>query len=756
MVTSGQQMAAQPELPLPGGRDSVLAYEQERVDHMYSRLDDLRDLTQRQLTEVRAAGAFGTPASRSERDAFAGEYERRLLQLRGVELGLCFGRLELEDGQGYHVGRLGISDPDGSRLLVDWRAPAAQPFYRATAATPLGVRRRRHLQLSGRKVVAVGDDVFDVTDLAAMTEADRSTLSSEATLMAALATSRTGRMTDIVATIQAEQDRIIRADARGVLVVQGGPGTGKTAVALHRAAYLLYAERERLANAGVLVVGPNPTFLRYIEQVLPSLGENGVLLSTPDELLPGVTVTGEDPVPLAVLKGDIRMSAVMQRAVYNLKKVPTTFAMIPFDRYELKLTRSQALAARRSAIATRQPHNLARPRFARVVLRILSRQMEGDQEEQRYLQRELLGTDEFRESLDAMWPVFTHEHLLEALYSDPELLAAAATELTAEERRLLYRDIGHGWTTADIALLDELAELLGDPTQLAQAADERRRRASEKEYAEGVLTITGLSDTVSAELLADRFGLSGSSDLTVAERASMDRDWAFGHLIVDEAQEHSAMMWRLLARRCPSRSMTVVGDVAQTGSAAGSDSWAQVLDTFVEGRWQQAELTVNYRTPREIMDVAGDVLASFAPDLQPPDSVREVGENPQAVQLDYASDPAALARLIRSVQPEEGTAAVLVPPGSRKTFAASPDPLLKQLAGAGVDTDNKLVLLEVRSAKGLEFDVVVVVDPQAILEASPRGANDLYVALTRATTRVVVVHPGELPPVLSRLERAQI
>ena len=215
------------------------------------------------------------------------------------------------------------------------------------------------------------------------------------------------------------------------------------------------------------------------------------------------------------------------------------------------------------------------------------------------------------------------------------------------------------------------------------------------------------------------------------------------------------MMWRLLARRCPSRSMTVVGDVAQTGSAAGSDSWAQVLDTFVEGRWQLAELSVNYRTPREIMDVAGDVLKSFAPDLQPPESVREVGENPTAVQLDFVNDPAALASLIRRFQPEEGTAAILVAPGTRKGLAASSDPLIRQLASASLDTDNRLVLLEVRSAKGLESDVVIVVDPQAILDASLRGANDLYVALTRATTRVVVVHPGELPPVLSRLERAQ-
>jgi DNA helicase IV len=518
---------------------------------------------------------------------------------------------------------------------------------------------------------------------------------------------------------------------------------------------LLYAERERLRSSGVLVVGPNVTFLRYIEQVLPSLGESGVLLATPDELMPGIAVTEQEPSASAVIKGDLRMASVLARAAYNLKKVPVTAAEFSFDRYDLRLTRAQALAARRGAINTRQSHNLARPRFARGILRTLSRQLEGAEgEELLYLQRELLNTDEFKESLDAMWPVRTADELLEQLYADPELLAAAAPELTEAERAMLHRPAQSGWTTADIPLLDELAELLGDPAELARAAEERRRLASEREYAEGVLTIIGMSDQVSADVLAERFN-TAPLDGTVAERAAADRSWAFGHLIVDEAQEHSAMMWRLFARRCPSRSMTVVGDVAQTGSAAGSDSWAQVLDTFAEGRWEEAELTVNYRTPREIMDVASDVLASYAPQVTPPSSVRDVGEHPEAVLLDPEADPEAFGELIRRVQPKDGTTAVLVPDGARELFAQSSEPLLRELALANPDTANPLVMLEVRAAKGLEFDVVVVFDPQGILDSSPRGAGDLYVALTRATTRVVVVHPGELPGVLARLEGGQ-
>ena len=269
--------------------------------------------------------------------------------------------------------------------------------------------------------------------------------------MAALATSRTGRMTDIVATIQGEQDRIIRAEAQGVLVVQGGPGTGKTAVALHRAAYLLYAQRERLRTSGVLVVGPNLTFLRYIEQVLPSLGETGVLLATPEELFPGITVTAQEPPASAVLKGDARMAGVIARAVYNIKKVPTTVAVLPFDRYELRLTRAQALSARRSAIATRQPHNLARPRFARSVLRQLARQLEGaDNDESSLLQRELLATDEFREALDAMWPVRTAEQLLTELYSDPDLLRGSRSRVQRRRAALLLRPAGSAWTASDV------------------------------------------------------------------------------------------------------------------------------------------------------------------------------------------------------------------------------------------------------------------------------------------------------------------
>jgi DNA helicase IV len=300
-------------------RSTEVAREQALVATFYARLDELRDQARERLSAVLRQGASGTPQNRSERDLFAIMYSERLVQLEAVEPGLCFGRLDLIAGERLHVGRLGLTDERLDTLLVDWRAPAAEPFYRATPTDSHGVIRRRHLRTRGREVLDVEDDIFDIDGL---TDEDRETLGGGGALLAALTASRTGRMRDIVATIQAEQDRVIRAEPSGVLVVQGGPGTGKTAVALHRAAYLLYTHRERLARSGVLVVGPGLTFLRYIEQVLPSLGETGVVLSTLGGLLPGVTVTATEPTAVAQIKSELRMAELVEAAIAARQRVP--------------------------------------------------------------------------------------------------------------------------------------------------------------------------------------------------------------------------------------------------------------------------------------------------------------------------------------------------------------------------------------------------------------------------------------------------
>ncbi len=331
--------------------------EQSYVDRLYARLDVLRARVAAELASVRRSGPSGTHQNRSERDSFAGLHEQRLSQLEAVEDRLAFGRVDLRDGTRRYIGRLGLSDDEQTQLLVDWRAPAAREFYQATAASPGDVVRRRHLATRGRSVTGVEDEALD---LDSMDQTQRSSLTGEGALLAAVGAHRTGRMGDIVATIQAEQDQVIRSELAGPLVVQGGPGTGKTAVALHRAAYLLYTHRERLDRSGVLIVGPNPLFLRYIEQVLPSLGETGVVLSTAAELYPGVTGGHEPRADVAALKGDLRMAAVLARAVRARQRVPDGPRVLAVGSQRLTLTPADVAAARARARRSRKPHNSAR------------------------------------------------------------------------------------------------------------------------------------------------------------------------------------------------------------------------------------------------------------------------------------------------------------------------------------------------------------------------------------------------------------
>ncbi|TDE20028.1 DUF2075 domain-containing protein [Nonomuraea mesophila] len=717
-----------------------------------------------------ASGAVGTMQNRSERDTFAEMYALRLARLWAVERGLAFGRLDhVEEGRLY-IGKLGLTDDDQRRLLIDWRAPVAQPFYRATPAAPMGVTRRRHLQTKGRTVVGVDDDLLDLDSL---TDDDRATLNGEAALLAALDERRTGRMRDIVATIQAEQDRVIRGDLNGVLVVQGGPGTGKTVVALHRAAYLLYTHRERLERRGVLILGPNLTFLRYIEQVLPSLGENDVLLSTVGELYPGVAATARERPEVAALKGDARMAAVIAKAVRDRQRVPRKPIELTLGRLTLTIDRAMLDAARNKATRSRRPHNQARAVFVRSLLNALARQQARkigkgliDEDDLADMREELRTEPVVKSALNRLWPYLTPQRLLLGLYGTPERLEYAASSLTPGERVLLRRD-GGAWTESDVPLLDEAAELLGDideqvlrasamqaEEELAAARQaEESEREAELAYAREVLELTGLSDVMEAERLAER-QRGGGPHLTTAERAAADRTWAYGHVIVDEAQELSPMAWRAVMRRCPTRSMTIVGDIAQTGSAAGARSWAEVLDPYVAGRWRQERLSVNYRTPVELMAVAARVLATVDPALEAPASVRELGVQPWSAPL------AALGELVKAEVGEGGKVAVVVPDRLLGPIGAE---VSAAVAGAVVVTpgagrakgaealDAPVAVMGVTDAKGLEFDSVIVAEPDLIAAQSPRGPSDLYVALTRATQRLGVVHERPLSEALSGL-----
>jgi DNA helicase IV len=753
-----------------------LEEEQKHVSLLYGRLDALREQTANRLGGLlRESG--GTPQARSQRDVSTVMYTEQLSQLNGVESGLCFGRLDFHDEGPRHIGRIGIFDDTGDYepLLIDWRAPAARPFYLATAASPEGVTRRRNIRTRLREVVGLDDEVLD---LAAARDTRHEGLAGEAALLAALGASRTGRMRDIVETIQAEQDRVIRADLGGVLVVAGGPGTGKTAVALHRAAYLLYTYRRQLTTQGVLIVGPNATFLRYISQVLPSLAETGVLLGTLGDLYPGVTARRSESAEAAELKGRPELLDILTAAVRDRQRLPDEPLEIEVDREILRLDRYTCEAARMRARRSGKLHNLARPIFASAILDALVEQVAerigtdpyaddplgendapGDPNllgaaDLADIKRDLTADPGVQAALEWLWPTLSPERLLADLFADADRIARAAPDLTEAERHALLRDPVGGWTPADVPLLDEAAELLGEDDQAVRARAERldRERIA---YAQGVLDITmgsrsidledeaegeilSVSDLLGADDLAGR--QTGGAFLTAAQRAAADRTWAFGHVIVDEAQELSPMAWRLLMRRCPSRSMTIVGDVAQTGDLAGTSSWKRVLEPYVADRWRLAELTVSYRTPAEIMAVAAKVLTEIDPALLAPRSVRETG----VVPWDVTGPVAHLPDLVRGELAEigDGRLAVIVPEArvadlGRALVAALPDVTV----GEQPELESRVAVLTVRQVKGLEFDSVVVVDPDGIVAGSPRGHNDLYVALTRPTQRLGVLHP---------------
>ncbi|WP_106323600.1 HelD family protein [Actinoplanes italicus] len=749
--------------------------EQAYLTTLYQRLDQLREQADNRLRAILLEGG-GTPQGRAQREATRSHYAEQLAQFNSVENGLCFGRLDFSADSPRYIGRLGLfaEDRGAGPLLVDWRAPAARPFYLATAVSPEGVTRRRHLRTRGRILTAIDDEVLDIE---AGDGTGREDVTGEAALLSALTANRTGRMRDIVETIQTEQDDVIRSGLPGVLVVQGGPGTGKTAVALHRAAYLLYTYREQLTRTGVLILGPNTTFLRYISQVLPGLAETGVLLATLGDMFPGARGHAAESSEVAAFKGGLGMLDALENAVADRQTLPDDFVEVDHDGYPLRIEREVLLAARTAARRSERPHNVARQVFVTEAIHQLSLQIaerigadplggdnllsEADLAETR---RELREDVDVQRALFDFWPVLTPRQVLRDLLSDADRLESAGLPPA------LLRDRSAGWTPADVPLLDELAELLGVDDTLKVREQQRQRKAA-IEYAEGVLEIVEGSrsldfedegaekdeilsalDVVDAGAFVERHEVIDTR--TAAERAAADRTWVFGHIIVDEAQELSPMAWRLLMRRCPSRSMTVVGDVAQTSELAGTTTWEQVFEPYVAQRWRLVELSVNYRTPAEVMAVAADVLAAVDPALRPPRSVRSAGVTPWARRV----EPGALSdELISEVRKEaalieEGRLGILVPERLEESLGAD---LVAAVPGAAVgeqpDLLNHMVLMTVRQAKGLEFDSVLVIAPDEIIAESPRGLSDLYVAVTRATRRLGVLHTTDLPKVLSSL-----
>ena len=709
--------------------------EQPVVDVLYARLDELRDEATQRLAEVRRSGPSGSPQNRSERDAFATLYEDRIAQLDAVEDRLCFGRLDLVGGERLYVGRIGLSDADHGPLLTDWRAPAAQAFYSATAANPSGVIKRRHLTTQGRTVTAVEDDVLDVEALEESGLGE--TLAGEGALLAALGARRTGRMGDIVATIQAEQDAVIRAPMSGALVVQGGPGTGKTAVALHRAAFLLYHHREILESRGVLLIGPSQSFLRYIDHVLPSLGETGAVSTTLGGLVRGTDTSAIERDEIAELKGRLVMADVVRAAVRERQRLPRADQEFRVDGRVVVLRRHDVREAQARARRDGKPHNEARQVFAKEMISRLATQLAEqlgetiDADDKREIERDIREDRNIRVAINLCWLPVTPETLLRDLFSKPHLLANATKQLTDAERRLLWRPADAPFTDADVPLLDEAAELLGDmpgggPARPAKPSKE------ELDYAKQVLETFGAHSMikVDAETLARRMQ-GGVARRTVAERAWADRTWTYGHVVVDEAQELSPMAWRMLLRRCPTRSFTIVGDVAQVAAAAGTRWWPETMDPLFGESWTLRELTISYRIPAAVARAAQSFAAAHALPVSRLSAAREVEDSLEVVfDAGVNSRAADIARTLQAQFDASGGGLVAI---------IADDKRLPELREALADTD--VTVIDARESKGLEFDVVLVVEPSEIA-ARP---GDLYVAMTRPTQKLVLVHADGLP-----------
>jgi DNA helicase IV len=743
---------------------SQLQEEQRATDRAYQRLDTLRSQTRARLDTVRAAGSHGSPTQRTERDSFATMYEDRLTQLRAVEDRLVFGRLDASTGTSRYIGRIGLSTDEHEPILTDWRADAARPFYEATPSNHGDIVMRRHITLNFRTVVGLEDEVLDLKAPQVSKASQSGTLTGEGALLASLSSKRTGKMTDIVATIQAEQDRIIRAPMGRAVVVQGGPGTGKTAVALHRAAYLLYTHRSTLERSGVLVVGPSSTFLHYIDQVLPSLGETGVVSRTIADLIPGIVVERHDGPKAAQLKGDHRMARAVENAINARIRIPAKLPTVHINGIAVPVLATDIREAQDDARRSRQPHNEARKTFIRTMMHLLTERY-GEQLDYTPEQSELSQAtsmlrmnDDIKRTLNLAWLPMNAIWLISRMWADTQRLARYAPWLSADELETLHRDADSPMTTSDVPLLDEAMELLGDDPKLSAAsAAKQEQQRNDEQFAKDTLAQNGIgTGLVTSQMLLDQ--MQSDDPELLSQRAASDRAWTYGHVVVDEAQELTAMDWRMLIRRCPSRSFTIVGDVAQTSSLGGSRSWERTMDRlFGNDGWDLNELTINYRNPREVSDLASSFAQSEGLYISTVNAVRELPQSVRHLHVDdiegllttTCDEVASMASEYLS-QDGSGRIAVITDSELLPRLQSALQPFLRERLGEHEYTrlasqnrwNRQINLCDALEVKGMEYDAVVLVQPGSIsTNAASRlvAASDLYVAMTRPTQSLVII-----------------
>ncbi|MFJ2721052.1 HelD family protein [Streptomyces sp. NPDC087437] len=744
----GSVHAAAHEAAHDSVRDREIGVEQQHLDRVYRRLEEKIHEAEFLMRDAAQRGQVGTPGALAERDAQVFRAGIHLNRLNNEFEDFLFGRIDLllgKDGrkgpdgaytavepaegavrengtadiaETLHIGRIGVLDEDYSPLVIDWRAPAAAPFYRSTPVDPGRVVRRRVIRSKGRRVLGVEDDLMR-PELKAFLDGHELPAIGDGALMAALGRARSHTMRDIVSSIQAEQDLVIRAPAASVTYVEGGPGTGKTAVALHRAAYLLYQDRRRYAG-GILIVSPTPLLVAYTEGVLPSLGEEGqVAIRAIGSLVDGAEATLYDSPAVARAKGSYRMLKVLRKAARGALESngsPDRLRVVAFGR-RLELEAEELDHVRRTALGGTAPVNLLRPRARKLLLDALWEKSgaagrhtdpELAAELRSSFDEDVTGEDSFVAFLDAWWPELTPPVVLTAMADERRLGRWARRILNPGEVRRVARSLRrNGYSVHDIALLDELQAILGTPA--------RPRRKRELDPLD---QLTGLEELmpVRAESQRER-----------AERLAQERT-EYAHVIVDEAQDLTPMQWRMVGRRGRHATWTVVGDPAQS-SWSDPDEAAEARDEALGTRPRRRfQLTVNYRNPAEIADLASKVLALAMPGSLAPTAVRSTGVEPRFAVVRGSVEKSARAEAERLLDLVDGTVGVVVAMNRREEAR-------RWLAGLG----DRVVALGSLEAKGLEYDATVVVSPAEIADESPAGLRVLYVALTRATQQLTVV-----------------
>lgn len=667
--------------------DPAVVEEQAHLDHAYACLERMRATTERLIGVGGGANATDSEAARYHLQKRIASYDGRAP--------LCFGRLDTEDDESFRVGRRHVEDDHGDPVVVDWRAPVSAPFYRATWRDPLGLRLRRRFSVDHRSIIALHDEDFTDPDSVGGGGIPDP-------LLAELERSRTGEMRDIVATIQAEQDEIIRAPLDQLTIVQGGPGSGKTAVGLHRAAFLLYEHRLLLEERRVLIIGPNRVFLRYISEVLPSLGETSVVQTTIQDLL-GVRypVRGVDEPAAERVKGDARMAEVLRRALAAAVKLPADDVELHLPWGRVRLTVADVIEAVDAASSRSLDYTAARDVFrsllARRVEALLLPQFRGEAPAGSDFIADARANDTFKRLVSRTWPAASTPVLVRRLLSNRKALASMAEGiLSPDEQQQLHRPSAkkvddEPWTPADVPLLDEADAL-----------------------------ISGVRVT-------------------------------YGHIVVDEAQDLSAMALRMVARRSPSGSLTVLGDLAQSTAPAGQERWDDaVVALGASERHVVSELEIGYRVPAPVLDYASRLLPLAAPHVSPSRSIRTAGDEPWVtIAADAATLLGELTARGRILSDEWGSVGVVVP---RSLFGSALDALREaDLDVAAADRgglDRAIAVLDPPTAKGLEFDAVIVVEPAAFLREEELGARLLYIAMTRCVQHLSVLHVEPLPEAL--------